>query len=78
MKGKTYDELKHKRLGYHGSQGGFQHIYGGKFRYGNRLETQPNLTENQAKVEELNIPETDTKTEKIEEEHRTIKEDEIK
>lgn len=78
MKGQSIDDKRHKRLGYHANNGGFQHIYGGKFRFGNRLDSQLDITKNNAKVFLVNIPETDTKTDKIEEEHRLIKEDEIK
>ena len=59
MKGQSYDDMKPKRLGYHGSQGGFQHLRGGAYRYNKKFEHQNNTTKQMATVNELNIPETD-------------------
>ena len=59
MKGQSYDDMKPKRLGYHASQGGFQHIRSGAYRYNKKLKRQNNVDEQTATVNELNIPETD-------------------
>ncbi len=78
MKGQSLDDKRHKRLGFHGSQGGFQHIYGGRFRFGSRLDKFVDVNAPDAKVEEQNIPETDAKTEQIEEDDRLKNGEDIK
>ena len=61
MKGQSYDDMKSKRLGYHGSQGGFQHIRGGAYRYNKKFQHQIDTIQETPEVNELNIPETDKK-----------------